>query len=198
MSAQTELAMLALQAAEALVRARLFEETERMATTDGLTGILNRRAMDDLLAARFAEAVRYKRPLAFLLFDVDHFKKVNDVHGHPAGDAVLRGVAQVAASQARDSDRVARYGGEEMALILPETDLAGAMVIAERIRVAVAAAEHATEGGALKVTVSAGVSVVGPGIEKAEQLIEAADQALYRAKQSGRNRCVAARPRVAA
>jgi len=197
-SAQGELSMLALQAAEALVRARLFEETERMATTDGLTGLLNRRAMDDLLKTRFAEATRYKRPLAFVLFDVDHFKKVNDVHGHPAGDTVLRGVAQEAAGQARESDRVARYGGEEMALILPETDLTGAMAIAERIRIAVSNAEHATETGTLKVTVSAGVSILAPGIESPAQLIEAADQALYKAKQGGRNRCVSARDRVAA
>ncbi len=197
-NSQRELQMLALQAAEALVRARLFEETERMATTDGLTGLLNRRALDELLRNRFAEAVRYKRPLSFVLFDIDHFKRVNDQHGHLSGDAVLRGVAQLAQAQARTIDRVARYGGEEIALILPETDLAGAMVIAERIRAAVEASEHAIEGGSLKVSVSAGVAVVAPGVEKLEQLVEAADQALYRAKQAGRNRVVAAASRAAA
>lgn len=198
LAAQVELQMLALQAAEALVRARLFEETARMATTDGLTGLLNRRALDEMLGTRFAEAVRYKRPLAFVLFDIDHFKKVNDQHGHLAGDAVLRGVAQEAAAQARNIDRVARYGGEELALVLPETELAGAMVIAERIRSAVAASEHAIETGSIRVTVSAGVSVLGPGIDKLEQLVDLADQALYRAKQAGRNRVVSSRESRAA
>jgi two-component system cell cycle response regulator len=198
LAAQGELQMLALQAAEALVRARLFEETARMATTDGLTGLLNRRALDEMLRARFAEAVRYKRPLAFVLFDIDHFKKVNDQHGHLAGDAVLRGVAREAAAQARNIDRVARYGGEELALVLPETELSGAMVIAERIRAAVAASEHAIETGSVRVTVSAGVSVLGPGLDNLEQLVEQADQALYRAKQSGRNRVVSSRESRAA
>ena len=189
--------MLALQSAEALVRSRLFEQAEKLATTDGLTGLLNRRSLDAELAARFAEAKRYGRSLSFVLLDVDHFKKVNDVHGHPAGDAVLRGVAAVVAAQARDTDRAARYGGEEMALLLPETDPKGARAIAERLRAAIANSAHPTESGSLQVTVSLGVSSIsaagsaegrGAGIETAEQLLEAADKALYRAKQGGRNR----------
>ena len=197
-SAQRELAMLALQAAESLVRTRLHEETERLATTDGLTGLCNRRALNEQLAARLREALRYKRQLSFLLLDVDHFKKVNDSYGHPAGDAVLQSIALLAQAEARDTDVVARYGGEEMALILPETDAAGARVIAERIRTACAKALHQTEQGALKVTLSIGVST-SPGDGKTPgQLIEAADRALYRAKQGGRNRVEAARGKAAA
>jgi two-component system cell cycle response regulator len=183
--AQKELAMLALQAAEALVRTRLYEQAELLATTDGLTGLLNRRTFNAQLQGRLREAQRYNRPLSLLLLDVDHFKKVNDTYGHPAGDAVLRGIAALAQKQARETDIVARYGGEEMALILPETDGHGAHAIAERIRKAVAAASHPSERGAIQVTLSIGVATwPGPG----------ADKALYRAKQAGRNRVTAANP----
>jgi diguanylate cyclase (GGDEF)-like protein len=188
-NAQRELAMLALQAAESLVRTRLYQQAERLATTDGLTGLLNRRTFNVQLEARLREAQRYQRPLSLLLLDIDHFKKVNDTHGHPAGDAVLRGVARVAQKAARETDQVARYGGEEMAVILPETDGKGALAIAERLRKAVEATPHATERGSLRVTVSIGIST---SAQSAEELIELADRALYRAKQGGRNRVEAA------
>ena len=194
--AQKELSMLALQAAEALVRTRLYEHAERLATTDGLTGLLNRRSFNAQLEARLREAQRYRKPLSLLLLDIDHFKKVNDGFGHPAGDAVLRGVARVVQSQARGTDMVARYGGEEMALVLPETDASGARVIAERIRSAVAQARHQTEQGALQVTLSIGVAT-WPSTD-ADVLLEHADKALYRAKQGGRNRVELARGRAAA
>ena len=190
-AAQKELSMLALQAAAALLRTRLYEEAERLATTDGLTGLLNRRTFNSVLEQRLREAQRYNRPLSLLLLDIDHFKKVNDTHGHPAGDAVLRGVAQVAQKSARETDLVARYGGEELALILPETDARGAMAIAERLRRLVEASRHPTEQGALSVTVSIGAAT---SAASAEALLEAADKALYRAKQSGRNRVEAANP----
>ncbi|MGZ6143137.1 MAG: diguanylate cyclase, partial [Myxococcales bacterium] len=195
-AAQKELSMLALQAAEALVRTRLYEHAERLATTDGLTGLLNRRTFNSELEKRVREAQRYKKPLSLLLLDIDHFKKVNDTYGHPAGDAVLQGVARLAAKQARETDMVARYGGEEMALILPETDAAGALAIAERIRAAVAAARHQTESGLLQVTLSIGVAT-WPATDP-DALLEHADKALYRAKQAGRNRVEAARGRAAA
>jgi diguanylate cyclase (GGDEF)-like protein len=188
--------MLALQAAEALVRTRLYEHTERLATIDGLTGLLNRRAFNAQLDARLREAQRYRKPLSLLLLDIDHFKKVNDTHGHPAGDAVLCGVAQVVKKQARETDFVARYGGEEIALVLPETDSTGARAIAERVRTAVAHARHQTESGSLQVTLSIGVST-WPASEP-ETLLEDADKALYRAKQAGRNRVESARGRKAA
>src|SRR5467141_2609706 len=192
-AAQKELTMLALQAAEALVRTRLFEQAERLATTDGLTGLLNRRTFNAQLLGRLREAQRYNRPLSLLLLDIDHFKKVNDTYGHPAGDAVLRGIAGILQKQARETDIVARYGGEEMALILPETDAAGAHAIAERIRKAVGATSHPTEQGAIQVTVSIGLAT-SPCPGDAEAVLEAADKALYRAKQGGRNRVVAANP----
>jgi diguanylate cyclase (GGDEF)-like protein len=192
--AQKELAMLALQAAEALVRTRLYEQAELLATTDGLTGLLNRRTFNAQLQGRLREAQRYNRPLSLLLLDVDHFKKVNDTYGHPAGDAVLRGIAALAQKQARETDIVARYGGEEMALILPETDGHGAHAIAERIRKAVAAASHPSERGAIQVTLSIGVATWPGQGDSAEAVLDAADKALYRAKQAGRNRVTAANP----
>src|SRR5438874_2098896 len=193
-AAQKELAMLALQAAEALVRTRLYAQAERLATTDGLTALLNRRTFNAQLHARLREAERYQRPLSLLLLDIDHFKQVNDGYGHPAGDAVLRSVASLLTRQARETDIVARYGGEEMALILPETDARGALAIAERIRKAVGGAHHPTDQGTLKVTVSAGLSTWSGGADGAEELLVAADKALYRAKQAGRNRVFAANP----
>jgi diguanylate cyclase (GGDEF)-like protein len=193
-TAQKELAMLALQAAEALVRTRLFEQAERLATTDGLTGLLNRRTFNAQLQGRLREAQRYDRPLSLLLLDIDHFKKVNDTYGHPAGDAVLRGIADLAQKQARETDIVARYGGEEIALILPETEPSGAQAIAERIRKTAAAATHPTEQGAVQVTVSIGLATWPGQGESAEAILEAADRALYRAKQGGRNRVASANP----
>ena len=196
--AQRELAMLALQAAEALVRARLYEQAEKLATTDGLTGLVNRRSFNEQLEQRLREATRYDRPLSLLLLDIDHFKKVNDTHGHPAGDAVLRGVAKLAQKAARDTDVAARYGGEELALILPETDARGAMVIAERLRKLVETTAHASELGPLKVTVSIGVSTTGQRAKAPADLLEQADRALYRAKHAGRNRVEGARGQAAA
>jgi diguanylate cyclase (GGDEF)-like protein len=137
-----------------------------------------------------------------VLLDIDHFKKVNDTFGHPAGDAVLRGVAAVAQAQARETDAVARYGGEEIALVLPETDAAGARTIAERLRAAVEASEHPTERGRLRCTVSIGVATLqlasAPAGGDVDALIEAADAALYRAKKAGRNRVESAPGRAAA
>ena len=187
-AAQAELGMLALQAAAAVTRTRLYEQAERLATTDGLTGLMNRRSLNTQLAARSREAQRYRRPLSLLLIDIDHFKKVNDTHGHPAGDAVLRGVAAVARAQSRETDLVARYGGEEMALVLPETDAAGASVIAERLRAAVEGTAHGTEHGTLRVTISVGVATWPGGGQTPDELLTTADRALYRAKQTGRNR----------
>jgi diguanylate cyclase (GGDEF)-like protein len=193
-AAQKELAMLALQSAEALLRTRLYEQAERLATTDGLTGLLNRRTFNAQLHGRLREAQRYNRPLSLLLLDVDHFKKVNDTYGHPTGDAVLKGIARIAQKQARETDMVARYGGEEIALVLPETDARGAQAIAERIRKVVGATTHPSDHGSVQVTVSIGLATwPGPG-ESAEAVLEAADRALYRAKQDGRNRVVAANP----
>jgi diguanylate cyclase (GGDEF)-like protein len=184
------LEVMAIQAAQAVLRAQLFEQMERMATTDGLTGLLNHRTFQSKADEYLAQSKRYQRKVSLILTDIDHFKSVNDTYGHPTGDAVLRGVAKILRDKARDTDIVARYGGEEFAIIMPETDAKGAQVIAERIREAVKAEVFQTEMGPLKVTLSLGIAT-GPdyGYEK-QQLIDLADQCLYHAKRHGRNQTV--------
>jgi two-component system cell cycle response regulator len=187
-----QLEVLALQAAESIQRARLFDATERMATTDGLTGLLNHRTFQVRLDEHLLAAQRYGRKLSVILCDIDHFKSVNDTWGHPVGDQVLRGVARVLAREARTTDLVARYGGEEFAVVMPETDTDGAMVIAERIRERIGQLVTETGQGPLRVTMSLGVATFpGDGQEKAG-LVERADGCLYHAKRHGRNRSVAA------
>jgi diguanylate cyclase (GGDEF)-like protein len=193
-----QLEVVAMQAADAILRARLFDETERLATTDGLTGLLNHRVFQSRLDEHVAAAVRYSKKLSFLLTDVDHFKKVNDTYGHPAGDEVLRGVARILAREARSTDLVARYGGEEFAIVMPETDAAGALVIAERIREKVAACVFSTGAGDLRATISIGIATIPDDAQAKARLVELADAALYRAKRGGRNRSVAAGHREAA
>ncbi|MDF1565031.1 MAG: diguanylate cyclase [Deltaproteobacteria bacterium] len=186
------LGVLAMQAAGAIARGRLFEKTEELATTDGLTGLSNHRRFQEALDGHLAAARRYSRSCSLVITDVDHFKSVNDTYGHPVGDEVLRGFAAILRREARDTDVVARYGGEEFAVILPETDLEGARVIAERIRQAVEATVFHTELGPLQVTLSAGVASF-PAVEQEKQpLIDHCDRALYAAKRGGRNRVVTA------
>ncbi len=188
-----QLEVLALQAAETIQRARLFDATERMATTDGLTGLLNHRTFQGRLDEHLLAAQRYGRTLSLILCDIDHFKSVNDTYGHPAGDQVLRGVARVLAREARTTDLVARYGGEEFAVVMPETDGAGAMVIAERIRERIAQVVTQTSQGPLQVTMSLGVATSPEDGQRKAELIGRADASLYHAKRHGRNRSVAAR-----
>lgn len=178
--------------AVALENARLY----RLAVTDGLTGLYVHRHFQHRLEEEFQRAARYGTPLALLLTDIDHFKKFNDTHGHTTGDAVLKGVAAVLSEEARNTDVVCRYGGEEMAVILPETDREGALQLAERFRRRIAdrAFTDAEGRGALSVTISIGVAVLDPSIEKRSVLIERADEALYAAKHGGRNRVEAWAP----
>jgi diguanylate cyclase (GGDEF)-like protein len=191
-----QLEVVAMQAADSIYRARLFEQTERLATTDGLTGLLNHRAFQARLDEHLAQAQRYGKKLSLILCDIDHFKAVNDTYGHPVGDVVLKGVARTLGRDARTTDVVARYGGEEFAVVLPETDAAGALVIAERIRERVAALSLDTGQGPLAVTMSLGVATFpGDGARKAE-LVERADACLYEAKRGGRNRSVSAAVRA--
>ena len=159
-------------------------ELERLATTDGLTGLHNRRAFDVRLREEFDRAARYGTPLSLLLLDIDHFKQYNDAFGHPEGDEVLRRVGRVLAKAMRETDFLARYGGEEIALILPETDGDGAMVVAERVRLAVATAGWDKR----EVTASVGVTTLRLGMDRPEDMIEGADRALYRSKAEGRDR----------
>jgi two-component system cell cycle response regulator len=156
-----------------------------LSQTDPLTSLRNRRAFDDRLADAFDQAARYNRPLSLAIVDLDHFKSINDTHGHDAGDAVLRGVAKIIGEGTRQSDFVARVGGEEFAIILPETALFEALQFGEKLRAAVAT----TPIGEHQVTVSVGIANVPHSeIPGTSELFRAADQALYRAKVRGRNR----------
>jgi diguanylate cyclase (GGDEF)-like protein len=163
--------------------------------TDPLTQLHNRRYLDRRLAEELARANRYRQPLSCLFVDADHFKQINDNHGHPVGDQVLRELASRIRSQLRASDIATRYGGEEFALLLPQTYLEDALLLAERIRLEIAS--HPISLGdnkALRITVSIGVSEALPLLGKTpqpqlgEQLLADADRALYLAKANGRNR----------
>ncbi len=185
-----ELRLIGLAAATAVEGARAHHTASTLALTDALTGLGNRRRLDGDLARACAPDA--PRPVGLAMIDVDHFKSYNDTHGHPAGDDVLRRVAELAAANVRAQDVVYRFGGEELCVILPGAGAEEAVVVAERVRAAVAA--HAFPGGATqpggRVTVSAGVaSDAGP---EPPVLMAAADGALYRAKRAGRDRVVAA------
>jgi len=166
------------------------KELEALATTDGLTGLKNRRVFGEKLAEEHARAVRYHQPLSLLLLDVDHFKPYNDTFGHPAGDAVLRSVAQTLSRSARDTDVAARYGGEEFVIILPQTDEAGALVIAERLRRAIAGGDWALR----PVTASVGVCTLSLDTPTPDSMTECADKAMYFSKEAGRNQVTHGNP----
>ncbi|CAN5441928.1 hypothetical protein BH10PLA1_BH10PLA1_21980 [soil metagenome] len=167
------------------------QELKIQATTDGLTGLANRATFDQFAAQAFAQATSTGQPLALLMLDVDKFKKINDKYGHPAGDQVLRQLGKLMKTAAREKDLSARYGGEEMALILPGTNRATAAAIAESVRRAIAAKPVVAGSNAITVTASIGVAAYEAGLPFQEfaQIIKAADLALYAAKHGGRN-CV--------
>ncbi len=162
------------------------------ATTDPLTGLKNRRALDDQLRGAEARARRNRLPLSFMLLDIDHFKHVNDRYGHQVGDQVLTAVAQAILPCTRASDLVSRYGGEEFCLVLENTDLAGAAVLGERIRAAVSALEFHAGGATFQITVSAGIGQLDVHASTIDALMQATDAALYEAKRAGRNQVRAA------
>lgn len=167
------------------------EALRLLATRDQLTGQLNRREFDRILEEEEERALRFGHPLALVLVDIDHFKAVNDTHGHPAGDLVLREVARRLGEQLRTVDRVARIGGEEFALILVQSDYASAVEVAQRVCHAQAREPVLLNNSlALTVTVSAGVAVLPSDAKTGPTLVAAADKALYAAKESGRNRAV--------
>ncbi len=168
-------------------RAELLEANARLealATRDSLTGVMNRRAFQERLGGEFRRAARYYLPLSLMMLDIDDFKPYNDAFGHPAGDEALRAVAQVLIKQTRDTDCVARYGGEEFAVILTNTELADAASVAERLRRSVQAVPWPRR----PITIGIGVAAFEPGMAGASYLVSLADQALYAAKQSSRNR----------
>jgi len=182
------LGVIANQVAISLQNARMVQALEEQATTDGLTGLVNHRTFQERFATMLGRAERHDFAVALLLTDIDHFKKVNDTHGHPTGDEVLRRVAGILKASARKIDIVARYGGEEFALVLEATDRTGARQLAERIRNEVAQQTFQSGKGPFKATLSIGVATYPhDGREKAE-IIAHADQALYAAKHGGRNR----------
>ena len=174
---------------KAIDQVRLEEELFHAAVTDALTGIPNRRWFQERAAAALVEASRHGHPLAAVFIDVDHFKPINDKLGHEIGDRVLQEAARRIDATRRAEDLLCRYGGEEFVLLLPHADLAQASTYAERVRSAVAATPFETMGEPLTVTISAGVACHRFG-EPVEALVKRADQAMYRAKEGGRNRVV--------
>lgn len=166
-----------------------------LAQTDGLTGLLNRREFDRILGDEVRRGERYGTPVSLIMIDVDHFKRFNDSHGHQCGDEALRTVARALAANVRESDRACRFGGEELAVILPASDSAAAQRVAERIRETIAAQQIPTPaGGPVQVTASLGLSTAPESGNTPEALLAAADAALYRSKEAGRNRVTAAPP----
>ena len=191
-SASRVLGVIANQAAASLAVIRLKERHKHLAARDGLTQLYNRRAFDDRLAKARAREERQGGRFAVLLLDIDHFKRLNDTFGHPAGDAALKHTARVLEGHLRQGDEAARYGGEEFAVILPGADAAGAAPLAERVRAAIEGSQVVFEGARLAVTVSVGVAAWPEDGREIETLLAAADRALYAAKQDGRNRVAAA------
>jgi diguanylate cyclase (GGDEF)-like protein len=166
-------------------------ELERTATTDPLTGLGNRRAFDSQLEAESARVHRYGTSLALLMIDIDSFKHINDSHGHPTGDVVLKGIASLIEENVRETDLALRYGGDEFALLLPGISKTEAFAVAEKLRITVAGmsfADAADPGRKVRVTVSVGVAAANGTPLTAQSLFEAADSALYHAKQDGKDR----------
>jgi diguanylate cyclase (GGDEF)-like protein len=176
---------------------RRINETQRqlveLATIDDLSELYNRRYFFERFHQEMERSKRYQRPLSCIIMDIDNFKQVNDTHGHLAGDQVLADIAGILKKNCRQSDLAGRYGGEELILLLPETEAAGAMIIAERIREMIE--QHRTvdeKGAVIGVTVSMGVASLSgmalKGLDKNERIIQYADDALLQAKKDGRNR----------
>lgn len=189
------LTVVAGQTAAVLQRILMYEEMARLAITDELTGLYNRRHFQECLTREVSRAKRYEQPFALLFFDLDHFKRINDTCGHAVGDRVLADLGKLLRRWARSTDLLARYGGEEFVAFLPMTDLAQAMSAAERMRVAVEAHSFPRRK---RLTVSIGIATYPQDGETAADVLKKADQALYQAKKAGRNRSIALVERVAA
>jgi diguanylate cyclase (GGDEF)-like protein len=159
----------------------------RMAITDGLTNLANRKQLDTVLAEELPRAQRHGRHLSLLMIDIDYFKKINDTYGHLTGDSVLRGLAMTLQKRLRPNDKLARYGGEEFCVVLPETSLSSAVRIGEELRALIENQAFVAEGTEVRVTISIGAAAIGP-MTTVEQLYKASDEMLYKAKHEGRNR----------
>ena len=166
------------------------KELLQLASTDLLTGLLNRRAVMQMALTELRRAKRYQKDLAVLMLDIDHFKLINDQYGHASGDKVLRDFASLCQQSIRDTDLLGRYGGEEFILVLPEIDLQTAIASAERTRMAVGQHKFTlTDGTILQLSCSIGIAMYLPQRDDLDKLLLRADQALYQAKRQGRNRC---------
>ncbi|HZU82534.1 MAG TPA: diguanylate cyclase, partial [Polyangiaceae bacterium] len=193
-AARPTLEVLASHLAVSLSNARMVHTLETMATTDGLTGLLNKRAMLEAATQKIAAAARFGRELALLVVDLDFFKKVNDTYGHDVGDLVIRGLGEILNRQKRATDVVARFGGEEFVVLCEQTDESGALLLSERIREELGKTGFRVPGGALSVTCSIGVATLPAAGSDWESLFKAADEALYTSKRNGRNRSSVWRP----
>ncbi len=190
---QVQFELEALLAESGHAQAQLAAQAQRLhhlADSDPLTGLLNRRSFREQFKREWGRAQRYDRAIACVMLDIDFFKRVNDAHGHAAGDAVLRRVAELLVSQCRPSDRVCRYGGEEFCIMVTETNEQGAAVLAERLRATLATTPLEIGGKPLEITSSFGVAERLGDVDDLEELIDRADRALYTAKHSGRNRVI--------
>jgi diguanylate cyclase (GGDEF)-like protein len=174
------------------VEERYHQQLYELASIDGLTGLYNRRKFRELLEQALLKTLESGAPLSLVFVDLDHFKRINDTHGHQTGDEVLRGVAEVVRARLREGDVAGRLGGEEFAVFLPETPIAIAADWAEGLRAAVAAARHRIEALDLAVTVSLGVAAWRPERPTSADLMRAADEQLYAAKAAGRDRIAVA------
>ena len=185
-----KLSLVAGQVALAIANARLYTRTRELSVRDELTGINNRRYFQQMLQMEWKRAVRFRRPLSLIMLDVDHFKAYNDTFGHLQGDQVLKQIGGLLRPNLREVDTVARFGGEEFVLLLPDTDKRGAIAVAEKVRLLVEGHRFLTENRQKTrlVTISAGISTYPDDTEEIDDLIDHADIALYRAKENGRNR----------
>lgn len=182
------MSIFAKQIGISLERARLFKEVQELALTDPLTGLSNRRSLFELGRIEFARAHRMKRPFCCMMLDLDHFKQINDNYGHQAGDMVLKEFANLCRRSVREVDLIGRYGGEEIIIFLPETDMKTALMVAERLRQSVAGTTIKTGSQEIPLTVSIGVAQKDENTLELETLLARADQAMYIAKHKGRNR----------
>ncbi len=183
--------ILAHQFALALRRIKLYHEIETMAITDGLTGVYTRRYFTERFDEEVKRSQLRKSKLSFLILDVDHFKMINDQHGHLTGDQVLKSLGDIIKENVREIDIAGRYGGEEFCVVLPDTDQEGARLVAERIRVATEQRIIKAYDATIHITISIGLSCFPADGKSPDELIDKADWSLYRAKSQGRN-CVVA------
>ena len=159
-----------------------------MSKTDALTGVCNRRYLEDRLKEELARHTRYRRPLSLMIFDIDYFKKINDTYGHQCGDFILTSVVSTVRASLREIDIFARYGGDEFCCVLPDTPLSAAHILADRIRGDVMRGEYVFGDENIPVTVSIGISAFDEAVDNTDSLFKNADNALYEAKRTGRNK----------